>query len=921
MRNNRSDWSVCVLFLLAMAVPAIAQQSFDFETDASLKAMTLTGSPTLDTAQAHGGKGKSLRLAAGDQLIIPLDKSDRSGSVSFWIYDDAAKAGNDKQRQAGALWGVMDSQGNRLMAGALYAPYLNGTSTYAATSYNAQKKSQPWLAVQYLGIKRKAQWQQWTFNWDADGLSILCDGKNVNASHQRFASAKVTLAGFNSIIITGDQTQDKNQVIWVDDVTVVLGATDVLASIGKPLPPAPKVVPDTDPALQGLSVKLIADVMATHPRLLFGKADLQTLRDTYNDPQNKVLRDNFLGFLPSCNVPNDTKFLTDATDGQRQGYWRLPTLTMHYLCTGDTHSRDKAIDFLKYFLKQPDWETGAEHNSGMSAANIMIGMALAYDCLYDELDPTLRKELKDNLWSHARAMYHGGHLMKNPGPHYWQGDPQNNHHWHRTAGALLCALAAYDGSPDQQWLIKELYNDVAWLAKWLPVDGTSHESPTYLIFGVSHLTFIMQAADHCFGTTYLQHPFFKHVGEFFVHAMLPGSSKLFDYGDSGGGMSNYSLAIYKAAAVHKQVGIQRLMDRIINENPKDFSLSWYGLLWRGPTLPGNSELQMEHAHLFDDIGVAFIRDGWKAGDVAGMFKCGPLGGYTLNAFRNENKFQYINVAHDDPDANSFTLYKDGEYLAQTDSYSKHKQSRNHNTILINGMGQRVPGRGEAGVWTQPAVGNVDMTMMANLTAWQLADKVVAIEGEASGAYLDVTDKKLGKSRPKLDRYRRTMLWVKGDYVLVLDDIRAPQPMEITWLMQGNQLLKATSSDWDFTLKHDKASCMFQVTPLTADGWSQQIVAATADRSGKALGYQQLQFCKQSKAEFLASVYFPWGGQGQAVITKQGDTLNVTVKTNMLTDQWSWTPANNNTTCSQITGTRDGKTLITLNASNSTPPIP
>jgi hypothetical protein len=203
---------------------------------------------------------------------------------------------------------------------------------------------------------------------------------------------------------------------------------------------------------------------------------------------------------------------------------------------------------------------------------------------------------------------------------------------------------------------------------------------------------------------------------------------------------------------------------------------------------------MEHAHLFDDIGVAFIRDGWEAGDVAGMFKCGPLGGFALNAFRNENKFQYINVAHDDPDANSFTLYKDGEYLAQTDGYSKHKQSRNHNTILINGMGQRVPGRGEAGVWTQPAVGNVDMTKMANLTAWQVADKVVAIEGEASGAYLDVTDKKLGKSRPKLDRYRRAMLWVKGDYVLVLDDIRAPQPVEITWLMQGNQHVSGHAFD-------------------------------------------------------------------------------------------------------------------------------
>jgi hypothetical protein len=901
------------VFVFPVYLPA---QTIDFDDVNALKAYQLTGKPTLDQSQNRNGKGGSLKLAAGDAVVIPIAKTNQSGSISFWVYDDATPASDNKKRQAGGLWGVADSDGNQLLIGSIYAPYLNGAQTYSVGIENAKDKIAPWQKVQYLGIKRKAAWQQWTITWDDKGLSIFCDGKDVNAARKRFDPNKATLNGFIQLVFVGDRTADRNNTIWIDDIQYKLGKADLLEKIGEPVP---KVIPDVDPSLQGEPIKLNAEVMATHPRILFGKADIKTLRDAFNDPQNKVLRDNFMAFLPSCNVPDNTNFLTDATDGQRQGYWRLPTRIMHYLMTGDTASRDKAIEFLRFFLKLPNWETTQERDSGMSAANIMIGMALAYDALCDELDPQLRDQLKDKLWQHARAMYHGGHLMKNPGTHYWQGDPQNNHHWHRTAGALLCALAAYDGKPDQQWLIKELYNDVAWLANWLPVDGTSHESATYLIFGVSHLTFIMQAADRCFDTSYLQHPFFKHFGEFLIHTKLPGVNKLVSYGDSGGGFSSYGLAVYKAASVHQQIDIQQRMDQIIAANPDAFPISWYGFLWRGPTLKAGEKFEIEHAKLFDDIGMAIMRDGWEAGDVVGMFKCGPLGGYTLNRFRNLNDFRYINVAHDDPDANSFVLFKDGDYLAQTDRYSKHKQSANHNTILINGMGQRVPGRGENMVWSQPATGKTDMTKMAVITAWQVADNVVAVEGEASGAYLNVNDRKLNRSRPKLDRYRRMMLWVKGDYVLVLDDIRAPEPVEITWLMQGNKLLQDKSQPMHFTLRHDKASCSFAVTSLDPEGWQSRIVPATADHRGKNLGFEQLQLTRESNAQFLASLYLPWGGQGDVTLTRQGDALLVQVKTDKQTDSWLWAPAADELSPSHVTGKRGTQILITVDENNSNPP--
>ena len=57
---------------------------------------------------------------------------------------------------------------------------------------------------------------------------------------------------------------------------------------------------------------------------------------------------------------------------------------------------------------------------------------------------------------------------------------------------------------------------------------------------------------------------------------------------------------------------------------------------------------------------------------------------------------YVNVAHDHPDANSFIIFGDGDYMAETDRYplKPGKLSTGHNTILINGLGQAVQGRSE-----------------------------------------------------------------------------------------------------------------------------------------------------------------------------------------------------------------------------------
>ncbi len=682
---------------------------------------------------------------------------------------------------------------------------------------------------------------------------------------------------------------------------------------------------ETAPAQEAISMKSVEAVMAAHPRLLFGPDDLPRLRAFAKSPQAQPFMKLLLDYLPSCNPPAENSaawtkppFLTDATDGQRRGYWQLPTVALHYVLTGDKRSLQRAAAFMQLLLELEHWETGDETDSGMSAANIMIGAALAYDWLYHDLDPNFREAFRKKLWRQAKAMYRGGHLKQNPGTHYWQNDPANNHRWHRDAGLALCVLAAYTGAAEERELLQQTVDELAYIAKWLPEDGTSHEGPTYAIFGNSHLLLAMQAGDRCLGTTHLQQPFFKNAGPFLTQSLTPDAKTLFPFGDSGGGsLSSYAFFLYKTAATHQQKDVYAILDAAVKRNPKEFVVTaWMPLIWYDPTLAaeatGDELAGVPTRSFFDDLGLVYLRDGWRTDSAAAMFKCGPFGGKTLNTFRNDNNFSYINVAHDDPDANSFILWKNGGFLAETDRYSKQKQSSHHNTILINGLGQMAAGRPEGGVWSQPAKGNVDMNRMAYITAYKEVGEVVMIEGEAAGSYLAINDRKTKIARPALDRFRRTLLWVEGKYVLVLDDIRSPSTVEVTWLMQGPGLVEVNAKAGIYRLERGKEACRFMVVADAA--LRGEIVAGDADHRGKPLGWKQLRLKADTKTVRVASVYELWNkGQDLRVTLRVDDGQRATVQVlgAGLDDTWQWQAARDANTASILQGQRAGKTFASF----------
>lgn len=878
---------LAVAGVLSAAAPVrAAPRALAFAGPDDLKAWQVAGEAVIDP---QGPEGRAaLKLGANGSAAFSCAEGDGSGTVSIRVYDDLAAPADPKQRRLGPRWGLKQADGHVLGIGLLYAPYLSGSTTYCTTEYDGQT----WFIVQYLGESRRTKgWHTWTFAMDADkGLSIQCDGKDVNAARPRFDWNKTRLAGFNQVVLFGDTGAAPTQPLWVERVEVSV-AGPMKARPAPPPPPAP-VVPAQDPALTNALPALRGTVMKAHPRLLFGPDDVPALRTFAQSPAGKPFLDALLAYLPSSKTLPTDKFLTDATDGQRVGLWRLPTVALHALLFDDASSREAVIAQLRFLLACPHWESGAELDSGMSAANVMIGAALAYDWLYDRLDPELREAFRRKLLLQARAMYHGGHLNGNHAIGYWQNDTHNNHRWHRDAGLALAVLAAYSGAADEGWILSRTREELDFVAQWLPPDGSSHESPTYLIFGGPHLTLAMQAADRCFGTDYLQQPFFKHVAEFRVQMLTPGLANGFQYGDSAG-VGGYNAFAYKPAAVHRQADVQAALDRLRTNVTDAFQFGWWLLLWYDPSLTGGAVANLPRTVLFPDNGIAVVRDGWEAKNAAALFKCGPLGGHTLNRFRNERGGAYINVAHDDPDANSFTLFARGGFLAETDRYSsKSKRTDHFNTILVNGIGQTVAGRAEGGGWSQPATGNTDMSQMAYVTGWKDASDIVIVEGEAAGAYPAIAKGRVA-TRPALARYRRAFIWVAGAYVLVLDDIRAPQPVELTWLLQGPRLTADAAVAGRFTLARESETCAVVVR---ADApYQAALRASPADNRGQPLGWQQLQATLKTPAVRFASVYALWGGAPELTLDTAAADAVVRVRREGGEDVWTWTPAPDATT--------------------------
>lgn len=715
---------------------------------------------------------------------------------------------------------------------------------------------------------------------------------------------------------------------------LLIGATPL--TVRAEIPQVAKV-PDTDPA--ATNAPTLAIGKGVHPRLMFTDAEIQALKAQIpTDPNLKKAYDDGVEYCKNFKVPTGAPDI--VTGGDTPAIWKAlgqwPILAYIYALDKDPEVKEKIIGVLDMMLNQPYWSPSTpkdkETDNSMGAACNMEMVGLLYDAVYNDLTPEQRAKYAQKMFLHARRMYWLGHKGLGLAIKYWQADPQPNHRWYRDAGLSACLLSIADEPGiDANYLLQAYKEEMDLIAKWYPGDGDCHEGAGYQAFGYVPIVSAFTMSDHVLGTNYLKDTGVKNAASQQIYYWVPGRDSHISYGDDmntvAGAYGWSDAAFYFGPHLTRDKDMQAALVNQMTKNMKPgkqgqpFKFQWAMLAFYDPSVGQGDYKALPGAKLLSDIGSAAMHDSWDDNSVVFTFKCGPYGGYKLNQYRMENlengKPHYINIAHDDPDAGEFALAVGSGFQFHPGVYTLQKKlTIQHNTLTVDDKGQI----GEGDGFSQPVPG-VDMRTLSYLTGWKQDDKGrVIIQGEAGPAYRGVTGPEMKAAGnvvpdPVLSKFRRTAVWLPGEYILILDDVAAPASHKITW--HGDTPTGATVSDGHFTSTSETGNSIgFQL--LSNQKYDAKFVPMVLDGRFGNFNVQQFQADVNAPAVKFACLIDPWGKHPEMKFSEANGVVTLNVHSDAGDDTWTWKEAGDLQTPAEISGQRGAAPLISLTTADKAP---
>ncbi len=216
-----------------------------------------------------------------------------------------------------------------------------------------------------------------------------------------------------------------------------------------------------------------------------------------------------------------------------------------------------------------------------------------------------------------------------------------------------------------------------------------------------------------------------------------------------------------------------------------FDLLWYDNVNRANT----NTLGLEHH--FVDTGLFVKRDSWNEDSSYFTFKSGIPGGYWINVKRDSEPELIFSSAHDHPDENSFIYYAGGEVLLKDQGYTWLKKTANHNTIVVNNLGQL----GEGSQWNifSSVVRqdrNISSENKGKLEIIESNQNYTIVRGDASKMY---------PVEAGLNKYNRTILYTE-DFFVVLDRVELANSGNVDWFFHSDGEINSEEASFT-TLKN------------------------------------------------------------------------------------------------------------------------
>ena len=458
----------------------------------------------------------------------------------------------------------------------------------------------------------------------------------------------------------------------------------------------------------------------------------------------------------------------------------MDILIRTYLLTKDRRYADEAIKRIKVIVT---WKDNKNVVGDFNFSTLLSICSTTYDGLYDLLDNETKKMLLENIKFFGSKMYEGfnNHL---------ENHIADNHAVQMTLRLFtMAAFSAYGDLPEAALWTEYCYN--IWVARFpgLNKDGAWHNGDSYCNVNIRTLIEVPYFYSRVSGFDFFTDPWYQGNALYTIYQHPPFSHSA---GNGSGHLEKtepYGVRVGYADALAKLTGntyaadyvrtLQAKKPAILNKDAmgKAGGLAWFRLQCDKPLPEGPGLADLPMGHVFPETGLASFSTRLNRTQVSAMisFRSSPYGS-TSHALANQNAFNTFYAGEP-------IFYSTGHHTSFVDKHALfcERSSRAHNTILVNGMGQRIGVEGYG--W---------------IPRYYVGEQIGYVVGDASNAYgkvvSDLWIKRAKESEipltPEngwddvpLKTFRRHIVELgKTGWTFIYDELEAAEPVEWSYLL-------------------------------------------------------------------------------------------------------------------------------------------
>lgn len=473
----------------------------------------------------------------------------------------------------------------------------------------------------------------------------------------------------------------------------------------------------------------------------------------------------------------------------------VEALVRAYLLTKDTKYYKEGIKRLSEILS---WQNSKYFAGDFNLSTLLSMSTSAYDGFYNLLTSGEKQLLLDNIRAIGGKFYHEyvNHL---------ENRIADNHVWQMTFRILTMAAFATVGEiPEASVWADYCYNE--WISRFpgLNKDGAWHNGDAYFHVNIRTLIEVPVFFSRISGFDFFADPWYNNNALYVIYQQPP-FSKSGGHGNShenqrtpNGGRVGYADALsrecdnpWATAYVHE----------IMQKDPdiflKAFETKPSDLTWYRCTTKKERPVYIVHlsdlpeCKVFHETGTALMNTDIGHYDKNAMlsFRSSPYGS-TSHALANQNAFNTFY-------GGKAIFYSSGHRTGFTDDHCMYayRNTRAHNSILVNGMGQKIGTEGYG--W---------------IPRYYEGEEISYVVGDASNAYGEVVSSlwlergrlsgirftpENGWDKNRLDFFRRHIVQLgRSGLFVVYDELQGKEPVEWNYLLHTVELPMEVSEEAD-----------------------------------------------------------------------------------------------------------------------------